>query len=106
MEQHSPLPWEIGVDQLILDAKTDLVADVIGADEPIRITNAQFIVTCVNSHADLLEACENLISSLTAFAGDMLNETRGSMGPAAKAAITAGRKAIAKATNQEKGERH
>lgn len=62
-QTHSPLPWAVHAADEILDGNIELVAKLWafpsdGRDRlEARNANARLIVTAVNSHAQLVEAC-------------------------------------------------
>uniref|UniRef100_A0A6M3LXF5 Uncharacterized protein n=1 Tax=viral metagenome TaxID=1070528 RepID=A0A6M3LXF5_9ZZZZ len=56
---HTPLSWYLSGGWVIRGTEAELVAEVL--DENVE-ANADFIVTAVNCHDDLLEACEALLA--------------------------------------------
>ena len=57
----SPLPWKRGSDGLVYDANSEYVTDTCGTSLPNGVENQRLIVLAVNSHADLLAACRQVI---------------------------------------------
>ena len=75
--KHTPIPWRIERQSNGLYAVCADLAKRHGGSTPfslatdIRVANAEFIVRACNSHADLLEACKDLVIAAeeTGYAG-------------------------------------
>lgn len=66
MKNHTPTPWHLAGDSLIVEEHGISIAQMLnrGTETPSPRANAEFIVRACNSHDALLDACQEAIHCL------------------------------------------